>query len=218
MVLASPSSHEGQTLLRDASPLVPSSWFGYCGRMELRSLIRHRVEMARRLLVILLMMGTGACSKVYAVRGGYSHPVSEKAPAAMQLDLGLGYGIADDGGIGAHSTWLRSKIGPGLFHSGLYPALLLNLSANKQISFTLNTGFEAAGVDVVGDKASFSIASPFIDLGIGYRPQASSHWLMNLAFGADYQVRTREDVPNAGYLNLTLGFFYAETGRVPEFR
>ena len=147
---------------------------------------------------------------VYSARAGYSHPVSAKAADAAQVDVGLGWGMAESTGVVAHNNWLRSKFGPGLFAAGLYPAILLDLFANKYVALNLNTGFEAAGIDVVGDKPSFSIASPFGDLGIGIRPPSLKHWIINLGFGGEYRIRTRDDVPNAGYLNLTLGLSYVE--------
>ena len=146
---------------------------------------------------------------VYSGRAGYSHPISAKAADAAQVDVGLGWGIAESTGVVAHNNWLRSKFGPGLFHLGLYPAILLNLFANQYVAFNLNTGFEAAGIDVVQSKPSFSIASPFADLGIGFSPPSMNRLIINLAFGAEYRIRAREDVPNAGYLNLTLGVTYA---------
>lgn len=146
---------------------------------------------------------------MFSGRAGYSHPISAKAADAAEVDVGLGFGIAESTGVVANNAWLRSKFGPGLFHLGLYPSILLDIFANKYVAFNLNTGFEAAGIDVVQSKPSFSIASPFADLGLGFSPPSMNRLIINLAFGAEYRIRAREDVPNAGYLNLTLGVTYA---------
>jgi hypothetical protein len=180
----------------------------------MESMLRRALPVLTGLLACLCACFATGCSGLLHGDVGYAHPFvsSNVGPGAgktrtgsVSLEAAMGFGPGEETyGYGA-LLGTRNKFGPSGFELGIGPGAYL-MAGNETFKFFGSAGGNLLGAALVDGRGAFVIGSPYIKLGGAIT--VKDFISVTLALSADYQTRLAREVPNQGFVGLSLGVGY----------